>query len=330
MKKSIIYLFLLGIATLSACDDSEPDVEPNDDNFPFRLVLDAEEGAALPDEEDYGLEVKFADYIGELPNQQLNLNYAFTDTEGSFVNNVSISKVTYKVEDGDCEYERELPFVESTIILIVDEDLGTVPEEFEIEFALPGADDTEGGFTFEITELTSQADVLLNQAATFEYEVLENDVAGAWVLELNSGEEFEAFKSVLGAINEDLTNLSFADITGAVSLEFEFEEMKIEVELQNPEIEEVCEEGEIEEEETHLEIEGEYEAEEGELEIGGDHIITDDGVEEELEYLITASYTINGDELEITFYQIIDEDQYEEGDELFTSESGITFTFIKD
>ena len=323
-------MLTIGLFSLISCDDSEPEVEPNDDNFPFRIVLDTDEGAALPSEEDYGLEVKFADYLGELPHEPITISYAFSDMKDSFEDNVSIDKITYKVELDDCEYEREIAFTDADFTLNVDPDLGTVPDEYEIEFSLPGNDDTEGGFVFELTSISSSANVSLNQAMTFEYEVLENDVAGEWVMLVNSEEQFDTFKEVFGHINGDLLSLSYADITGEIKLEFEFDEMKIEVKLTDPEIEEVCEDGETEEEEVHLEIEGEYDAEDGDLEIEGDHVVDNDGIAEELGYSIEASYEVGGGQLMITFYQILDEDNYEAGEALFTSENGITLTFQQD
>ncbi len=328
MKLNILFLSL---ATLFvACDGSNPDVEPNDNNFPFRIILDTDEGAALASEEDYALEIKFADYLGNLPNTPININYTFSDVEGSFIGVVEIDEIIYKVEIEDCEYEREIDFTDTQIMLMPDNDLGHVPEEFEIVFKLPALDDTEGGFAFSLTDLSSSANVLLNIGEQFEFEVLENELAGEWVLDLSSEEKFENFKSVFSGLNAQLAALTFADITGEAVLELEYAEGKIEIELTNPEVETICEDGETEEEEIHLELEFEWDGEDGELEFEGSYEVEEDDLIEELDFVIEAEYEIDNDQLIISFFKIIGEDNWEDGEELFLNENGTPIEFIKD
>jgi len=327
MKRLLINTLLL-VAIFTACDEREPDVEPLDENYPFRLVMDTDEGAALADAEDYGLEVAFADYLGDLPSKSITLNYEFSDMEDSFVGAVSVDEVVYKVEIDDCEYEREIEFTDSQITIPVDPDLGTVPEEFEIVFALPGLEDTEGGFAFELTNISTDAEVLLNQGSKFEYEVLDAEVAGDWELTLTE-EEFEDFKSFFSMINEELSEVAYSDFEdGKVAVEFEFKEMKFEIELL--EEEEVCEDGETEIEAKTVEIEFEWDVddEEKEIELEGKRTFDDDGITAELDVIVEADYEINGDQLVITFTKLLDEDNYEEGEELFAGEQ--SFTLIRD
>ncbi len=337
-KSSILVTFAL----LLGCADNSLDEKPLDDNFPFQLVLDVEEGADLPDAEDYSIEVKFADYLPDLslPNSTITLAYAITDLEDDMIGNVVIDKIVYEVELDDCVYERELEFTSEgdgltgTISITPDTDLGSVPESFEIVFTLPGLDETEGSFKFELSNLESSDNLLLGFPQVFEYEVLNNDVAGEWELEISSGEEFEKFKEVFGSLNPELEELSFEDITGKVKAEFEFEEMKFEIELVETEEITTCEDGEEETETENkvLEIEAEYDAEDGEIEFEGSHeIINDNGlVEDELDFIIKSEYEFNDESITFTFFSVIDEDNYEEGEELFKSDSGISFTFIKD
>jgi hypothetical protein len=302
-----------------------------DTNFPLRLELDVDKGGTLPDEEDYGLEIKFADFVGDLPNVPITLTYELKDVSGDFQGVVEIDQVVYKVEIDDCEFERELNFSANTIEIAPDPDLdGQVPEEIEVVFVLPGLNETSGGFIFEITDLQSTGNVAFNLAREFEYEVLDNDIAGEWEIELENEAEFLSFQEVFGPINAQLASLSFADITGEVKFEFEFEEMKIEIELANPETEEKCEDGEVEEEEIHIEIEAEYEAEDGELEMEGKHQILDDNgiLESEPDFIVEAEFSINGDELTLTFATVIDEDNFAAGEELFTGEN--SFVLEKD
>jgi hypothetical protein len=339
MNKKIYHtLILASMLTLAGCADNELEVKPNDNNFPFQLIVDTDEGGDLADAEDYGLEIKFADYLGELPSETITLYYDI-EGEDSFENAVSIDKVVYEVEIDDCVYERELGFdpIAKTITVVSDPDLGSLPEAFEVVFLLPGVDDTEGTFEFTITDLQStNSNIIVGEPAAFEYEVLDNEVAGEWVWELTSEDDLESFKEVFGVISPDLADLAFEDILEddgirIIRAQFEYGEMKFEIALAEEET--VCEEGESETENKQLEIEAEYDAEDGELILEGSRIILneDDGeIEDELDFIAIAIYTINEQDqsITITFQKIIDEDSYEEGDELFSANSA--FTFVKD
>lgn len=337
-KKIYQILIFASVLTLAGCADNELDVTPNDSNFPFQLIVDTDEGGDLADAEDYGLEIKFADYLGELPSETITLYYDI-EGEDSFENVVAIDKVVYEVEIDDCVYERELDFdpIAKTITVISDSDLGTVPEAFEVVFLLPGTDDTEGNFEFTIIDLQStNKNIIVGEPSAFEYEVLDNDVAGEWVWELSSEDDLESFKDVFSVVSPDLADLAFEDIleddgVRIIRIQFEYGEMKFEIELAEEET--VCEEGESEIENKQLEIEAEYEAEDGELILEGSRSILneDDGeIEDELDFIVIAIYEINeaDQSITITFQKIIDEDNYEEGDELFAATS--IFTFIKD
>jgi hypothetical protein len=332
MNLKITSLALVAVLSAASCADNELEVLPNDSNFPFQLVLDTDEGGDLADAEDYGLEITFADYLGELPNQPIVITYELKG-EDSFAGNVEIDEVIYEVEVGDCVFERELAFNTSarTITIAPDRDLGTIPESIEVVFELPGEDDTEGGFEFEIKSIqTNAANVVLGDPAKFEYEVLDNEVAGEWELEFDTKAQFDEFKNVFRVISADLGDTDFADIDGKVVLEFEFAEAQFEIELN--EEEEVCEDGETDTENKTVEIETEYDADDGELELEGSHeIIGDDGeVEDELDFVIEAEYEIDEDEetLTLTITKIIDEDNFESGKELFKGKK--VFVFKKD
>lgn len=331
--KKIYSVFIVLLVLIAACGDNDLGVDPKNENYPFRLVMDADEGADLPGAEDYDIEVAFADYLGDLPNEPITLTYEISDLEDDMDGAVEIDKIVYDVELDDCVYERELDFtvdgLTGTITLAPDPDLGSVPESFEIVVTLPGDEDAEGSFVFTITSLqTESRNVILGLPASFEYEVLDNDVAGEWELELATEEEFNAFKEVFGVLNTELNGLEFADITGKITAEFEFEEMKFVIELAEEEEITTCEDGDIETEIENkiIEIEAEYEAEDGELAFEGSHVPET----LELDFWIEATYSADGAGLVITFHRIIDEDNQGEGNELFLSEEGISFTFNKD
>ncbi len=334
--KKIYSVFIVMLMFVAACGDNDLGVNPKNENYPFRLVMDAEEGADLADAEDYGIEVTFADYLGDLPTETVTLNYELSDLEDDMDGAVEIDKIVYEVEVDDCVYERELDFTSDgltgTITVAPDPDLGSIPESFEIVVTLPGFDGAEGSFKFTITSLQGPENVILGLPAAFEYEVLDTDVAGEWEFEIGSEEEFDLFKQVFGTLNAELAGLDFEDITGKVTAEFEFEEMKFVIEL----VEEIevttCEDGEEETEIENkvIEIEADYDADDGELEFEGSHEIEDDGAIVELDFMIEAAYSVDGDELTISFFRVIDEDNQGEGNELFLNETGISFTFYKD
>lgn len=337
MKKIYVALLLM-TGLLASCGENDLAVYPENENYPFRIIFDADEGGDLPDAEDYDVEIKFADYLGKLPNTPINIRYEIKDLEGSLAGAVSIDKIVYEVELDDCVYERELDFTATgltgVIALLPDADLGSVPEAFEVVFTLPGQDDTEGSFVFELTSVETTENVILGMPNVFEYEVLDNDVAGEWELEIESEEEFEQFKEIFAPLNADLAELSFADITGKVKAEFEFGEMKFEIELTETEEVTECENGESETEIVHkiIKIEADYDAEDGELIFEGSHVVDDDGAEAELDFIIEAAYELDEEngEISLIFFKVVDEDNYEEGEELFLRAAGISFRFVKD
>ena len=338
MKKKIYQItLLLSAFALIRCAYNELSVSPKDSNFPLQLIVDTDEGGDVADAEDYSVEIKFADFIGELPTETITLSYEL-EGEVSFADGVKIDKIVYEVEVDDCTYERELDFdpIAKTITLSKDVDSETLPEAFEVVFELPGADDTEGGFTFTLTSIQSaNSNIVVGEPSKFEYEVLDNELAGEWIWELTSEEDLEDFKDVFGVISPELMDLAYEDIleddgVRIIKLEFEFSEMKFEIEL--AEEEEFCEEGEIETDNKQLEIEAEWEAEDGELALEGSHfIIGDDGeIEDELDFIVEAFYELDEseDQVILSFVKIIDEDNFKDGEELFAAEK--VFSFKKD
>lgn len=329
MKKKIhIILFALCFTALS-CAENDLAVSPLNKNFPIRLLLDAEEGGDLPDAEDYGLEVAFADFVGDLPNETVTVDYVLSDLTDDMIGAVSIDAIVYEVDDE----EFELDFTAAAngltgTITLNDPTTGEIPESFEIIFILPGEEDVifaEGSFTFTLQNLQANgANITLGDQTQFEYEVLDHELAGTWTLSLDDAGDLANFQEVFASISADLADLSFEDVKAGESIEvtweFEYAEANITLTYINTDNEEI-----------EMEIEGEYDFEDGELVLEGSHlIIGDDGeVEDELDFILEAGYEEDGSEITITFLKLIDEDNYADGEELFVSE-GISFTFEKD
>lgn len=338
--KSILFLFA---SLLLSCADNSFEEYPLDNDFPLQLVLDAEEGAALPDAEDINVEFQIADYVPgkKLPNTTVSLDFAVIDVEGDMIASVEIDKIIYEVEEDNCIFERELSFdttddgLRGTISIEPDPDLKSIPESFEIIFSLPGSKNTEGAFKVEFSNLQSSENIFLGNPSIFQYEVLDTDVAGEWELEFSSSEEFESFKEVFGLVNPDLSSMEFGDITGKIKAEFEFEEMKFVIELAETEEVTTCEDGETEVElvNKEIEIECDYNAEDGELELEGSHpIINSAGlVETELDFIVKGEYSNDSDEaITFHFFSVVDEDNFSDGEELFKKDEGVSFTFERD
>lgn len=330
MIKKYTYLFLTLVFTFAGCADNDLKVSPDDKNFPFQLVLDADEGGDLADAEDYGLEVAFADFIGDLPETTITVDYEISDLTDDMVGSVTIDKIVYKEDDE----EFELDFTPSGdgltgTITLNDPLTDEIPEEFEIVFTLPGEEGAffaEGNFKFTLSNLQADgANVILGSPYEFEYEVLDHELAGNWVFELDNEEDFNDFREVFGSVSPELADMEFADVKAGeaveVEVEFEYEETNITIVYID-----------ANDEEVEFEIEAEYDFEDGEIEFEGSHlIIGDDGeVEDELDFLVEAEYEIDGSDLTLVFFKVMDEDNYAEGEELFASETGAAFALEKD
>jgi hypothetical protein len=313
---------------LVGCAENDLAVKPQKENFPFRLVLDAEEGGDSPDAEDYGLEVAFADFIGDLPTETTTIDYVISNLTDDMIGAVTIDAVVYEIDDEEFELDfTASPNGLSGTITLNNPTTGEIPESFEIIFTLPGEEGTtfaEGSFTFSIQNLqTGNANVILGDQTEFTYEVVDHELAGSWELVLENAADLEAFQAVFASISANLADLSFDDVKEGefieVDIEFEFEEAAITITYINEEDEEV-----------EIEIEGEYDFEDGELTLEGSHeIIGDDGeVEDELDFILEAGYSLDADEITITFLKVIDEDNFDAGEELFADE--VAFTFKKD
>jgi hypothetical protein len=331
MKKTAcknIAVLAAGLFLATACVDNQLDTKPKSTNYPFRLVLDAEEGGDLADAEEYGLEIKFADFIGDLPDETVTVDYEIADLSGDMIGSVRIDKIMFENDDE----EVELDFTASedgltgTITLNLPDD--ELPESFEVVFLLPGVEEefyAEGGFTFTLSNLQAgKANMILGTPLEFEYEVLDHELAGSWEYEIESEEELNSFKEIFGSLNHELEALEFSDVLEGesieVEIEFEFEEANITITYVNDA-----------EDEIEIEIEGEYDFEEGELELEGSHLIVDENgvIEDELDFIVEAEYQLGEGLVAIKFLKVIDEDNFEDGEELFLSESGAEVIFEK-
>lgn len=174
--------------------------------------------------------------------------------------------------------------------------------EFEVNDALFDDDivnDGSRGFKAMLLSVTSAGDekVVVNPDLEFEYVVLDDElIFGSWELDVEDADQFAAFVSLFGLLNEDIRTLQAEDVD-AIEVEFKFDELSFVVVLKEEEEEEDC--GEIELVNVEIEVEGGYEsltddALEGEIEFADD-IEQEDG--SELEFVYKGNFSIDNDQL---------------------------------
>ena len=352
-------LLLSVICFLSACVDDELVLPQDGENEElFILALEADEGGISEAETDFGLEIEFQDYFGELPEAEVVINFMIADLEGFNLgtsdDQLHIKEVIYEIDD--CT-EGELDFTfnvdgTGTITLAPDPEIGMI-EAFEIVFNLPFEtvlddgeeedvalldDDIENeedrSFVFEITSVSSDNEYIdFNPVRTFEFSLLDDEtIMTKWELDIEDPAVFETFKEALAPINSELANLNYDEVEG-ITFEFEYEEMKIEIELVELEDEpDDCDPTDFSN--KVIEIEADYDAEDGELELEGSYLIfnEEDGeLEEELDFILKALYAIDLEEeaIILTFQSLEDEDNFNE-EAFYNSENSFLFNLKKD
>ena len=361
MNFYIKYIAILGFVGvfLASCVDQEF-VEPIDGENEelFILALDAEEGGAYESETDYGLEIAFLDYFGELPQAEVLISFQLKDAEGLDIgpadDQLHIKEVIYEIDD--CT-EGELAFTfnndgSGTITLLPDAEIGMV-EAFEIVFNLPFEvviedgeeeeiallddavqNDEDRGFVFEITGIDSDNSVIdFNPIREFEYVVLDDEtITTEWVLDISEQAVFDQFKEAFSYISFDLSNLEYEEVD-EIKFEFEFEEMAIVIVLNELEDEaDECDPTEFDNKE--IEIEADFDAEDGELELEGSYFVfsEDDGeIEDELDFILKAIYSLDfeNETLTISLQSLEDEDNFNE-EAYFSADNAYTFILNRD
>ncbi|NJL15544.1 MAG: hypothetical protein HC913_22745 [Microscillaceae bacterium] len=287
MKKISLFLSLYALAFFSACDEkNEGVIEPlTPATFPQVLFLDDEGDGNVEDDDNVGIKITLADRIdpegeelgGKINplNQAVTLTFAITDIKGfdQISDYILDGKAFYEVDDctNSDDLGEDLDFSFNTTTGQGSVTFPAGVEEIEIEFELDEDlfdDDVvnteDRGFVFQLTGLTGNTSgVVVNLDLEFEYEVLDDEkIFAQWKLDLD--EDFDNFKALFSALNEDLADLDVADVDEIV-FEFGYDQLTIEIVLIEEE-EDDC--GELDN--IVIELEGEYDD------------LTDDDVEGEL------------------------------------------------
>lgn len=305
--------------SIAGCDKKNDDlVMPlTADTFP-QVITFGDEGDGAPEDEDkFSFTLTLNDRVdptGEelggkiIPlDEDITISFEIGDLEGfdELSQYIKETKAFYEVDDCN-EEDVAVTFDAAT-------GTGTVVfpggvEEIEVEFETDEdlfnddiINEDDRGLTVRISGISnSNENVTYNSAAEFTYEVLDDEaIHGEWVVDHNNPEEFEAFKSLFGLINEDVQNLSAVEVNEII-ISIEYDEVKVLVELIATETVTECDE--TSEEHIVIEIESGIEelttgSSEGDIEFA-EEIEQDNGTLEE--YVYKGSFEINGSSMKLT------------------------------
>jgi hypothetical protein len=306
----IAAILLVGMA---GCDQKNDDlVTPlSADAFPQVISFDDEGNGGLEDEDKFSFKLTLnnrTDPKGEEPggtivplDEDVNVSFEIADLEGfeQLADYIKGAEAFYEVDDcNDEDVEVTFDAATGTGTVVFPKGVEEVEVEFETDEDLFSDDiinADERSLTAMITGITgSSANVTYNSAAEFTYKVLDDEaVHGEWTVDHNNTEEFEAFKSLFGLINDEIKNLSAADVNEII-ISIEYDEIKVIVEL--VEMETITECDESSEEHIVIEIESGIEelttgSTDGDIEFA-EEIEQDNGKLEE--YVYKGSFEISG------------------------------------
>jgi hypothetical protein len=332
MKQYLLLIASLALLVVSGCDKKNDDlVMPRKaTDLPQVIRFADEAGAELEDSDEFIIALTLQDRVdpaGEelsgtiVPlTEAVRVNFAITDSKA--IDNLAayIKGGTAFYEIDDCTSSEDqgidLGFtfdpVTGTGSVLFPKDVEEIELLFELEEDYLNdaiLNEEARSITFQLVSVEATTEnVVVNEALEFTYEVLDDEgIYGAWELDAENAEQFAAFKNLFGLVNEDIANLSAADVE-KIEIEFELEEIKVLVELKETELVDDC--GELEE--VHKEIELELEIEElnklvaeGELEALGELEQEDGSL---LEYSLKGAFFIDDNLLHLELENELDEE----------------------
>lgn len=314
MKKAIYSLLALG--ALAACSKETKDVvKPRSaEDMPIQIILDEDEDGNVEDDDKAKMAFTFTDRIdptgkelgGITPSlsQPATISCLIKDPEGfsNLADYILDIKAVYEVDDCT-EEDITVTFDLSTGEVSFDFPAGV--EEVEVEFEL---DDTffdddvvsdDRGFVVEVLGLSNTSEnVVINTDTEFEYKVLDDElIFGEYELELTQ-ENLDRLKTLFAEVNEDLADLSLADID-AFEMEVSLEEIEFKTVLIEEEADE-CDPTDFDN--VEVSVEGEFEELTDDEQTGDVEFVVEledeNGFVEEFTY--KGSFEINGDDMTLT------------------------------
>lgn len=335
--KNLRYILLSAlIITLSACDKKNDNlVTPLvETDFPQILLLADEGDGELEDEDKFSFKITLADRVdpegkelgGKIVplEQDVKVNFEITDFEGfnSISSFILDAKAFYEIDDCTTSEDEN---IDLNLVYDVNTGKGSVTfpkgvEEIEIEFETDADLFDDAIFNSQARKLeikltgldANGQNVVVNKDNSFEFIILDDEgIYGEYELDINNQVEFDQYIQLFGLVNEDVKNLTAADVEEIV-VEFQYGEFKAIIVLK--ETEEIDECGEKETVNKEIEIEGELEeleddAQEGAVEFVGE-VEQEDGSEKE--FIYKGNFKIVGENLVLTLQGEFDDEETNE------------------
>jgi hypothetical protein len=328
MRKLNCIIIASILLCLAGCDKQNEDlVNPlSAEQFPQVIKLDEEEDGDLEDEDKFSFEITLNDRVDpegkELGGMVIPLE---SDARVSFVvkdlkgftklsDYIKNAKAFYEVDD--CT-ERDVSVQFNTVTgvgsVVFPKGVEAVEIEFETDediFDDAVLNTKERSLVVVLTGVQASGEnVTYNPAIEFKYEILDNEgIHGDWELDADDPVQFAAFKALFGLVNEDIKNLRATEVD-KIEISFEYDEVKVLVELKATET--IVECGKTEIVNKVIEIEMEIEELEtlqanGDVELIGELEQDDTTIKE---FVYAGGFKIVGDTLELRLEGEYDDDK---------------------
>lgn len=335
--KSGIYSLAIAISLLSwSCDKKNSDlVEPyTADQFPQVILFDNEGDGDLEDADEFSFSLTLADRVdpegaelgGTIVPLQEDVTIAFEIREWKGMSNPSAYikgvKALYEIDDCTTSEDKGID-----LGLVFDNITGKGSVRFpksipEIEIVFETDDKLfddkilnteERSITLGITSVNAKTqNVTFNNALEFTYVILDDEaIHGDWTVDHEDPSAFAAFKKLFSDVLPDIAKLDAGDID-KLQISFEYDEVKVTIELKETESVKEC--GVTEIVNKTIELEADLEAldlytNNGEIAFGGEVEEEDDSIKE---YSYEGDYQITGKNLKLILSGEYDGDAMEE------------------
>jgi len=245
-----IFWMALAVVVLAGCDKKNEDLEMplSSSEFPQVIRMDDKGGGDLEDEDKFSFEITLNDRpdpSGEEPGgkvipleSDVTVSFVVKDLEGFTKISDYIKDVSAFYEVDDCtERDVTVQFNSSTGkgSVVFPKGVEAVEVEFEVDedfFDDNVLNTTERSLVVALTGVQPEsAFVTYNPAIEFKYEILDDEgIHGDWELDASDPVQFAAFKSLFGLVDDDIKDLKASDVD-KIEISFEYDEVKVVVEL---------------------------------------------------------------------------------------------------
>lgn len=307
---------------LFSCDKKTDGLVKPLSAFPQVIRLADEGDGELEDEDKFSFKITLSDRVDPAGQSlggkavpledKVTVQFAIKEIEGfdHLSDYITGAEAFYEIDDCITSLDQNID-LDLLFDIVAGTGSVTFPagvEEIEIEFETDESlfDDNdfntgERSITIELTGISNaNINVSVNKTAEFTYSMLDDEgIYGKWKLDASDPVAFAGFKELFGLVNEDIRDLTVAEVD-EINLVFEYGEIKAIVVLKETEQVDDC--GTIETVNKEIEIEAEIE-EISDKDLDGDVVFgevleMDNGVFREFAY--KGSFGITGNILSIT------------------------------